>query len=397
VTKRINGEGTFTQRPNGTWQARLAYVDDDGVTKRPSFYGKTRAEAKAKLDEARRRLDAGAPAKDAVVTVADWCETYRTTSLAASSRATSTKEGKEITFRLYVRPTMLGKMPLAKLRPTSVEAWLVELRSWVKPVKGEDGKPAVDEDGKPVTRRRLSEATLHKAFYHLSVALDGAVRDKLLAKNPCTQVDPPKPEDTEARFFTEAETLAILDAARAIDNRVGGIRTTNYPILAFIAATGIRKGEAIGLKWEDVNFEAGTVQVNGTKSKKSKRPLKLAPGVVKLLRSHRTRQLELRLAAGSQWIDSGRVFTSATGQPKDPSNVLRAVKTAAAKAGVADAKVHSMRHAAATAMLESGIPLHAVSRILGHSKTNVTAEVYAHLTRDMNDQAMDVASKFAGL
>lgn len=398
--KRLNGEGMIRERANGLWEARLRYVDDDGTTKRESFYGKTKNIAADKLKEARKRIEAGDPARDATVTVSAWCETWRVTSLAASARAENTKRGKETRFRLYVNPAKLGRIPLAKLKATHVEAWLLELRSWKKPVRGKDGKPVMGEDGKPVEVRRLSEATIVKVFYDLAVALDGAVRDRLLARNPVRQVDAPVPEEHEARFFTDEEAIAVLNAAKQMDKeraRRGGVQSAHYPFLAFVAATGVRKGEAIGLKWEDVNFETGVMQIRGTKSKKSNRPLDIDPGVTKLLRAHRKTQRRQRRACGSMWVETGYVFTSATGTRIDRSNALRMVKAAAKRAGVQNAKLHAFRHSAATTMLANGIPLADVSAILGHSRTSVTADVYAHAVRNRKAAAMGIAAANIGL
>lgn len=160
---------------------------------------------------------------------------------------------------------------------------------------------------------------------------------------------------------------------------------------------GVRKGEAIGLKWEDVNFDAGVMQIHGTKSKKSDRSLDMDPGVVKLLWEHRKADLMRRLAAGSLWQETGLVFTCETGSRIDRSNALRMVKTAARRAGVEDAKLHAFRHSAATTMLANGVPLPEVSEILGHSRTSITADVYAHAVRDRKAMAMSIAAAAIGL
>lgn len=398
--KRLNGEGNIYQRANGTWEARLAYTDDDGTLRRQSFYGKSRTAVADKLKEARRRVEVGDPVVDATVTVAEWCETWRTTTLAASARADSTKDGKERRFRLYVRPTRLGSMPLAKVKPRHVEAWLLELRSWTRLAKDANRKPVLDDEGMPVQVRRLSEATIVKAFWDVAVALDGAVRDQQLARNPVRQVDAPVAEDHEARFFTDQEAIAVLTAAKQMDQdrrTRGGIQTAHYPFLAFVAATGVRKSEAIRLKWEHVDFEKAVMHVPGTKSKRAKRDLDLDPGVAKLLRDHRKEQVRHRLAVGSMWEETGHVFTTETGKALDPSNALRMVKTAARRAGVEDAKVHAFRHSAATTMLANGVPLADVSAILGHARTSITADVYAHATRDKKAAAMSIAAAAIGL
>ncbi|GAA1951130.1 site-specific integrase [Microbacterium deminutum] len=402
MNKRLNGEGTFRQRPNGSWEARVAYTDDDGTTKRLSFYGKTRAEAKAKLDEAAKRIEAGDPARDAAFTVSEWCERWLSTTLAASARKPTTKSTFATVLRTYISGCRIGRIPLSKLRPSHVDAWLVELRTLTKTIEGADGER--------VETRRLTESTIRKAWNCLSVALDGAVRDKALARNPLKVGEAPVPEHHEARFLTAEETTAILAAAKAMDDAPHGRQSAAYPLLAFIAATGVRKGEALALRWDAVDLDAGTAKIVGTLSRlsgelvitspktvKSRRTLTLSPGVARLLRSHRTAQLEARLAAGSLWQDSGHVFTTVTGRPVDPSTALRSLKAAAAKAGVQGAAVHTLRHTAATAMLEAGVPLAAVSMALGHARSSITADVYAHATVGAQEAAMRAAAAAVGL
>jgi integrase len=148
----------------------------------------------------------------------------------------------------------------------------------------------------------------------------------------------------------------------------------------FIAATGVRKGEALALTWSDVDFAAGAIRIRGTlarvdgklsvstpKTSKSRRTLPLSPGVAALLEIQRQNQLREAAHAGALWRHTGFVVTTELGGPMDPRNVLRAMTTAADKAGLAGVSVHTLRHSAATSMLEAGVHLKAVSELLGHS------------------------------
>ena len=197
----------------------------------------------------------------------------------------------------------------------------------------------------------------------------------------------------DAHYLAAADVLRVLQAASP---------TRYSAILTLIATTGLRKGEALGLLWEDVDLERGTLRVRKTlsringelvrtdpKTAKSRRTIPLRGTAADALRRHRVAQLEERVRAANIWQDTGHVFTTETGRPIDPRNVLRAITTAATKAGLAGVNVHTLRHSAATHWLENGIHLRAVADLLGHSSTRITGDVYAHTSDEAASRAMD--------
>jgi integrase len=372
--RRANGEGTVSKRSDGRWEARVSYQDQYGNTKRQTLYGKTSTEARNKLKAAQARRDAGAPVKDASRTLGEWCTQWVNTSLAASPRKATTKALYASLLTSHVIAQPIASVTLDKLRPTDLEQWTVALRD-----------------------RGLSAASIQKCFIVLRMCLDDAVRDNLLAKNPAAQLKQPALERTEARHLSTDELAALLSALQ-------GKRCER--VVRFIAGTGMRKGEALALRWSDVDFDKGIVRVSGTltrlsgqlvvsepKTAKSRRALPLTPALVALLKSQRTAQAADKLRAGSLWVDSGMVFTSETGAPLDPRNVLREVANAAVKAGLpSGVNVHSLRHTAATTLLESGIHLKAVSDFLGHADTRITGDIYGHTSASVMESAMAALS-----
>lgn len=398
VGKRLNQEGHIRQRADGRWEGRLSFLDEHtGQRKRLSFYAPTEAAVAAKVREARKRLEAGDPAKDATMTVAAWCERWCDVTLEASSRKPTTKQLMRGLIRSHVLDTKLGRKPLAKLRASDFDEWVLELRRKTRTVAG-------------VEQRALSDASIQRVFRVVSVVLDGAVRDSHLAVNPARKVERITAERKEARVLSAAEVSAILSAAKAMDEDPRGHRTHNFALFATIAATGMRKGEALALRWADVDFDEGTIAVRGTlsrvgsdlvvttpKTSRSRRVLAPADGVMRLLKSHKAAQAEDRLRAGNQWHDTGHVFTTALGEPRDPRAVLRSIVAAARRAGVDDVDVHTLRHSAATAMLEQGTHLKAVSELLGHAGTQITADTYAHLTAPTARKALDGLGASIGL
>ena len=198
-----------------------------------------------------------------------------------------------------------------------------------------------------------------------------------------------------------ADVAAVLQAAQGLRYR---------PVLVLIAATGLRRGEALALRWEHVNIKDGTLRVAATlscvdgrllitepKSPRSRRSVPLSPAVVSLLKAQRVTQAAKRLRAVNQWTDTGLVFTTEFGTPVEPRNILRTIELAAAKAGFENVGVHTLRHSAAVAWLESGVHIKAVADLLGHSSIAVTGDIYGHTSDATTRGAIDGLSAALGL
>jgi integrase len=328
MAKRANGEGSVRQRPNGTWEGRLSYLDPVTDKRRSvSVYGATDAECRKELRKVRKRVEDGQPAKDAPDTVASWLARWRESSLAASDREATTKALYSTLSRKHLEAEPFGATRLDKLKPTHIEALVVALRA-----------------------KELSDSTVRQVYTVLRQALDVAVRDGLIASNPAAKVKRPGIGRKEARYLSASDVARVLDAAK-------GLRY--YLAVVVMAATGLRRGEVAGLLWSAVDLDKGELKVRHTlsrvdaellltepKTDRSRRRVPLHAGVVTLLKPHRTRQLQERLQAGDQWTDTGAVFATEFGTMVDPRNLLRAVEIAARKAGIEDVGAHTMRHSA---------------------------------------------------
>jgi integrase len=394
--KRANGEGNVYQRANGRWEARLSYIDHDtGKRRRVSFYASTAKAARQKMKEARDRIDEGKPPKDATSTVGAWLAHWRATTLAASDRKESTQQLYATLCRKHLEVPPFGAIPLDKLRPSDVEALVLAMRAKTKPGK------RIDVDTEPEPVRALSDSTIRQTYTVLRAALDGAVRDGLLARNPAALVKRPGVERREARHLDADAVAAVLRHAE----------TSRYhAALVLIASTGLRKGEALGLAWDRVDLDGGALKVASTlgrigdrlvisepKTDRARRTVPLNPAVVAMLRKHRTAQKEERLRAANQWQDSGLVFTTELGAPVDPRNLLRVIEVAAQAAGVEGVGVHTLRHSAAVAWLESGVHIKAVADLLGHSSIAITGDVYGHTSDNTARAAVDGLAERLGL
>ncbi|MDF2916580.1 MAG: site-specific integrase [Microbacterium sp.] len=340
--------------------------------KRYFFYGKTQAEARATADEARARFKSGGPVRDATRTLADWLDEWSITYLTLSNRAESTKIMHAGYARTWIVPT-IGHVPLGSLTVNDINRMLLQMKA----------------AGKAESTRRNCYTTLRKS-------LDDAVVNGLLAVNPAHRIRQPGVNRSEARFLTPTEVTQLLQAART--HRYG-------TVLRFILGTGLRRGEALALRWSDIDLDSAHAKlrgsltrrgselvISGVKTRASRRTVALSPAMVLLLRSHRAQQAAERLQAGNRWRDEGFVFTTAEGSAVEPQNVLRTVRESARKAGLESVTVHSLRHTYATAALLNGVALKVVSANLGHASIQITADTYGHVT---DDAARDGAARVA--
>jgi integrase len=235
-----------------------------------------------------------------------------------------------------------------------------------------------------------SIAQTHRVFH---IALEQAVDWGLIARNPCDAVTPPRVERREMEPLTGEQAYILFESSAGADPL--------HPLWVFICSSGVRIGEALGLRWKDVDLEARTAhivqtvgRINGgkiifgtPKSASSRRLITLTELAVKPLRKHRIKQNEWRLQLGPAWQNHDLVFPSEAGRPWEPSRVLYRFHKALTKAGIPKRRVHDLRHTAATLMLEEGVPLKVVQEMLGHSSYNLTANVYQHVSESMQRQA----------
>jgi integrase len=220
---------------------------------------------------------------------------------------------------------VIGRTPLGQVRPSDLTRVLLTM----------------ERGGSAASTRRNAYAAMRSAF-------DDAVADGLLALNPVLRVRRPKAASAEAHSLTVDEVKAFLVGAEGL--RYAGV-------LRLILGTGLRRGEALALRWCDVNLgraeasvkgslvrSGGKLVVTDTKSLRSRRTVSLSPAMVELLTRHRALQLVERRTAANLWTDTGFVFATELGQPADPRNLLRATTIASKKAGLPPVGVHTLRH-----------------------------------------------------
>lgn len=286
-------------------------------------------------------------------------------------------ESFEIIIRKHLIPD-LGRIRLEKLTPQHVQRLLDEkLKSGLAP--------------QTVVHIRTT----------LRSALTQALKWELVTRNVAALVDPPKIARHEIRPFDLADARRFLDIAKG----------TRLGALYMVALTsGLRKGELLALKWENVDLERAEVRIveslqrvggalvtSETKTERSRRTLALPASVIAALRAHRVRQLEERLAAGPAWKDHGLVFSSRVGTPIEPRNLTRDFERVLRLAQVPRIRFHDLRHSAASLLLAQGTPLRTIMEQLGHSLITLTANTYAHvMPAAMREAADTMDAIFAG-
>ena len=391
MAKRANSEGSIYKRSSdGRYVGSLTWKEPaTGKRHRTTYYGRTRAEVREKLNKALERRRDEVPVRDTSMTVGAWAQIWLDTTVAASSRKSTTKQLYGYLVKSHIAPPPFGSRRLDRLRPSHIDELVMQLRRKTKAQRSETGDR--------VQVRALADSTIQRVFSVVRLLLDGAVRDGLIAKNPAAVVRPPAIPHREARFLSTAEVRRLLEAASV---------SRYCRVFTFIAATGVREGEALALSWSDVDFDAGLIRIAGTltrvegrlevmspKTLRSRRVLPLTPAVAAVLRSQLDAQAREQEIAQNLWRRSDFVFTTEVGAPMQARNVLRALTMAAAKAELIGVSVHTLHHSAATALLEAGVHLKAVSELLGHATIRITGDVYGHVSPEVARAAMDSLSE----
>jgi integrase len=356
-------------------------VTGDRVQKWHSGY-RTRKEAERDLVRLLKKVDDGTYVTNSKQTVAefmgDWLPAIESTVRP------STLHSYARNLKLHVLPH-IGMMMLSRVDAGTLNGLYASLLSAGR----RDGSGGLS----PRSVRYIHSIT-HRAF-------KDAVRWGRLARNPADGADPPRTSAgnaAETECWTAANLGSFLEA-------VSGDRL--YGAFYLLATTGMRRGEALGLRWADVDLEKGRaairqtviavdhqVQIGSPKTVKGRRVVSLDARTVTVLRVHRQRQLEERLAIGAGWQDRDLLFTKVTGGPLHPERFSREFDRRVERYGLPRITLHGLRHTWATLALEAGVHPKVVSERLGHANIAITLDIYSHATPAMHT---DAAETVAGL
>ena len=368
--RRAAGTGTAARlRKDGRWECRVTIGRRGQRQVQRSFFGHTAAEAERKRDEAVRQLSGGIILAGEKVTVErylrDWLQVKQ-----SSVRVSTWTRYRGIVLHNII--PAIGAVPLAKLTPEAVERMLAGL----------DRSPR----------------TAHHVRAVLRTALGRAVKHGMLLRNVAEHADAPKVEEDEQRILSPAEIHRFLE-------QVKGDRREALYVLAI--ATGLRQGELLGLRWQDIDLDAGSVrvvnqmyhrQIVPPKTKKSRRVVGISASVVAVLRAHQLRQeQQRRFVVRGDWGNKiGLVFTNGMGGPVHGPHVTREFQRHLDRAGIERLPFHALRHSAASMLLSVGVDEKVRQQILGHSDAAMTRHYTHVLPEALRDAAERMEKVIAG-
>ena len=296
--------------------------------------------------------------------IPEWINTYKK-DLEETTRASYIHE-----FEKHIK-NELGDIPINKLHPCRVQQWVNDL---------------TEVDG-------LSPRSVKNIYQCLSSSMKKAKQLKLVTENPCDCITLPKRSKYYAKVYNGAEIQNAMALAKDTD-------TDMYTILLLGAGLGLRRGEMTALKWEHIDFDNKTINVqenavaaNGKvivkkpKTQSSIRKISIGNNMVEELKIIRQRYRKAKFALGRAFVDSGCVLFKDNGEMFSPYTVTKKWKKFLKKNNLNDIRLHDLRHSSATALLEQGVNMKTIQEILGHADFSTTSNIYSHVTEKMNKEA----------
>ncbi len=404
---RRKGEGSIVprKRKDGSLAYLLKYEGErgpDGARKihYKTATGATMRDAQRELRNLLKSLDDGAHVDHTGITLADWIDSWLRDHVAPRV-GNKTHERYAELLRLHVKP-YLGQGAVQKLAAPAIQRLYRDLLE-----SGWHVLPKKDADGEliPAEPRGLSAATVRAVHVVLSACLKTAVKQRVIVRNPCEDATPPKSQQTTS----EHAAVKALDAERLRALLTTFQKSEMFLLVATLAATGLRRGEALALRWEDIDLEAGTLRVHRAveetrgggvyikdrpKTKGSRRTITIDDGLISLLKSEWKRQAEDQLKLGRRIARDGLIFHPdpvEPARPWAPDWLSRKFGRYASTRGFRGVSLHSLRHTAATLWLMEGAPVHVVAARLGHHSPTVTLSVYAHVVGRGEERVAEIA------
>ena len=371
--RRPQGDGTIRKRSDGRWEGRIVVGHkDNGKPMYKSVFGKTQ---KATLKELHRLIDLYRDVElteDSRMTLGEWMDKWLDEYMVFSVRE-STLQGYRTVVKNQVK-RFLGDKQLSSLTTADIQKFYNKIKK--------HGRIETDRSG----THELSDGMVRKVHMMLHEALDVAVRERLIPRNPTNGTTIPKNNYPEKQILDDAQLEIFLDAIKQEEHW--------YDFFYLEIMTGLRRGEICALKWSDVDFEesklkvqrsvstkrGGGLNIGETKTSTGTRCIILPPSVREML-------IKRKQTAISEWIFPS--FLNPT-EPINPSLAYTKLKTILKRADLPQIRFHDLRHTFATHAMKGGVDAKTLSGILGHTNASFTLDTYTHVTSDMQKKASAV-------
>lgn len=367
--KRKNGEGTLRHRTDGRWEGRIVIgYDKDGNPKTKSVLAKTKAECVKKLEKLKAADNTKRPVKvKADMPFGDWLDYWYQNHAKPGLRPT-TCQGYENWLYYHLIPGV-GHIPLNKLTQSDLQQFFTDMKK--------NGRQThVETKG-----TAMSDRSVRSCYAVCRMALDQAVQENLIRKNPAEGCKLPPLKGREMQVLTKEEMQRFLLQAK---------EEGMYELFLLELTTGLRRGELLGLQWDDLDMESGTLKIdrqvypvkgkliiNEPKTKAAVRTIILPPPMLEVLKEYKEQVF-------SPWVFPSRIKPE---QPIDPGYVRKRLQVILERADCKQIRFHDLRHTFATMALEHGMDVKTLSAIVGHVSSGTTLNIYAHITDDMRRSA----------
>lgn len=358
--RRAHGEGSvFRRSADGRWTGSLDLGYVGGKRVRKVVYGRTQREALDKLADLRRQAEQGRDLSQPNLTLEQWLDRWMLIKKAEGTRPSTLRSYRWL-IKGHINPE-LGKVRLDKLTPTQVRDLITSKSS-----------------------STLAPASVGHIVRLLRNSLGEAERLDLVTRNVAKAVRMPSIPKYAARGLTVEESRALLTAVKGHRHEA---------VFATLLVAGLRRGEVLGLRWEDVDLAGGVIYVRHSlqridgslqivepKTRASRAPIPIPAGLVAILKQHRARQRKERLAMGERWPGLDAVFTSTTGTWIEPRNLTREWNAVRVSAGLEGLRLHDLRHTTASLLADLKVHPRVAMEMLRHADIATTMNTYTHVS-----------------
>lgn len=381
-SRRPHGEGSIYQRKDGTWAGVSKYTAQDKTIKKHFVYAKSYNKVAKKKKEWEATNSKGPVSTDADMTLSDYARTIYFPSYSDGRIRQSTYEGYLRTFNAHIKPK-IGHIKLCALRRDRVKAFLDD--------RLEHGNL---KTGGPLKRRQVEYI-----YTILRMILHYAVNNEILQRNVCDLVTiPGKKDKLTFHPWTTEQTELFVESVQ---------KSRLFPLYMVACYTGLRRSEILALSWDNIDFTKGTISVQRAltrsiggvkfgppKSNQSRRTICVSEPVINALKIWKKKQATEKLAFPGHYNTDNLVFCSEMGEPFNPERISRTFQADLMKSGLPHIRFHDLRHGYGTMLLEEGVDIAVISKMMGHSSIAVTADIYLKVREPlMKDAASRLAKK----